>query len=627
MIRFRSPGRFARRGAGAALSVSLIAALVLQGGPVAGAAATCPSPPSVYPESSLNRGDTAVGHTVIQGTSQTDFDVTILGIQPNGIAPGLDFILAQITGPASFLDETGGIVAGMSGSPVDIGSQLVGSTSYGFFGADQTIMGITPAQPMVDLFSYPDTPGSALASRSLPRMASRVPLTSELQARAASATGSSAADFSTARQLPMPLAVSGLNGRAMARFNRVLNRFDVPVVAYRAASAPVAAVPVTPLAAGDSLASGLSYGDFSVAAVGTATATCGDLVVGYGHPLTFSGGINVGMNSADVLKVIKDPSQIFGGFKMANVTGLHGTVTQDRLAGIRGTEGVRPLFARIKAHIQNLDIGNKVRDGETDIIRDLKLGPFFIDLPYIAAFALLSEEDVAFDRVGDGSSSLHWVITGKAPDGSRFVFGRADKFYSEYDATFESIFELYGELRKLLHSGFGHATISRVRVDGSITQDQLTTKIGRVLSSSSVQPSLQNRNTLRVRPGDTIHLRVFMRNHGADSSFPVNMDLRVPARFRGGEVFVRPGRGSGGYFSFGGQRVKATSFADLVHKLAHGEHNYDLIAELIGSAGGNEGVVSPSPAPTMRTTRIDRKVTSARTRVVLGRKFLRIVVR
>src|SRR5436190_4107528 len=143
MIRFPTLGRLARRGGGAALSVSLIAALVLQAGPAGGAAA-CSSPPSVYPEGSLTPGQMAVGHTVIGGTSQdpVPFDVKILGIQPNGIAPGLDFILAQITGPPEFLDETGGIVAGMSGSPVTIGSQLVGSTSYGFFGADQTIMGI-----------------------------------------------------------------------------------------------------------------------------------------------------------------------------------------------------------------------------------------------------------------------------------------------------------------------------------------------------------------------------------------------------------------------------------------------------------------------------------------------------
>src|SRR5204862_4209508 len=190
----------------------------------------------------------------------------------------------------------------------------------------------------------------------MPRMATRVPLSPALKTRAARATDSAATDFATARQLPMPLAVSGLNGRAMNRFNRVLTRFDVPVVAYRAASASASAAPVTPLTPGDSLASGLSYGDFSVAAVGTATATCDDMVVGYGHPLTFSGGVTIGMNGADVLKVIKDPSQVFGGFKFANVTGFHGTVTQDRLAGIRGTEGDRPRLTRLKAHIVNTDI-------------------------------------------------------------------------------------------------------------------------------------------------------------------------------------------------------------------------------------------------------------------------------
>src|SRR6266480_3158075 len=105
MGRIASRGRPLRRVAGAALSVSLVGAFVFQGGSALGAS-SCATPPNVYPESSLHAGLTAVGYTVILGTTPTSFNVKILGVQPNGIAPGLDFILAQITGPPSFLAQT-----------------------------------------------------------------------------------------------------------------------------------------------------------------------------------------------------------------------------------------------------------------------------------------------------------------------------------------------------------------------------------------------------------------------------------------------------------------------------------------------------------------------------------------
>jgi len=628
MVRVSPGRRLVRRTAGAALSLFLLAAIAFQASPVA-AGSSCSTPPPVFPEGSLHRGLTATGWTVIQGKTPTYFDVKILGVQPGGIAPGLDFILAQITGPAGFLDQTGGIVAGMSGSPVYIGGDLVGSTSYGFSAADQTMMGITPAQPMVNLFSYPSSSAPSMAVRSMPRMATRVPLSRTLRTRAANATGLSATDFSTARQLRMPLAVSGLNGRAMSRFNKRLRHYGLPVVAYRAAAAKVGTASSTPLQPGQSLGSALSYGDFSVAAVGTATATCGDEVVGYGHPLTFAGKTDFGMNAAKVLAVIKDPSTLGGGFKVANLTSVHGVVDQDRLAGIRGIEGPGPSLINMRTEIQNLDLGTTARKGHIQIVRGLDLGPFFIGIPDIAAFGLLSEADVAFDRLGAGSVALHWVITGTDPGGAPFRLGRSERFYSPYDATISSIFEMYDELSSLQNSQFGKPSLYRIKVDGSVTQQQVTTRIGRVLSSSSMEPGFRARRRLLVRPGDTVHLRVSMLDQPTSTHRTVNLSVWIPRRLEGGQLQIRHGRGSGGFFFFGNDRARrASSFTDLVHQLAHAEHNYDLIAELTGGRGGSVGPSpKPSPTPAMSTgTRVDRKLVTPQDQVVLGGKSIRIVV-
>jgi SpoIVB peptidase S55 len=622
-----SSERLTRRHPTGLVSVVVSLAAVLVAGVVpAGAASICSDPPDVFPVSSLRAGQTAVGHTVIRGTDPTDFDVEILGVLPDGIAPGLDFILAQITGPADFLAKTGGIVAGMSGSPVYIGHRLVGSTSYGFFAADQTIMGITPAQPMVDLFGYGSGDGTSgpTVRKTQTHPAKRVPLSPKLRQTAARAAGTSASEFpAAATQLPVPLGVSGLTGRGMTRLQHVLDHYRASTVLYRAGAASAAAPgSSSPLEAGQSLAAGLSYGDLTLAGIGTATATCADMVVGFGHPFTLSGRVRLGMNGADVLTVIKDPSNIFGGFKMANVTDLRGSIDQDRFAGIRGVEGDLPALVPLTVRMTNADLG-RTRAGETDIVGDLDLGPFFIDLPIISAFALLSEEDVAFDRIGDGSVSLQWTIEGTAPDGTPFTLRRDDKFYSSYDATFGSIFELYGELQQLQGSRFGKPSFSGIDVsNGTVTQRQLTTKIVRVLSASSLQRRLESRSKLVVRRGDVVHLRAVMRDHDADGTRPVDMYLRIPRRMDSGGIEVRAGRGTSGGF-FGRRSQSADSFSDLVSQLAAAEHNYDLVAELTGgtSSGGEK------PVPLARSSRVTRKTVSHQDDVVRGRDFIRIVVR
>ena len=81
----------------------------------------------------------ATGWTVVEGSDPVSFDVEILGVLPDGIAPGVDFILVHTSGPV--IDETGGIAAGFSGSPVYIGGDLVGAIAYGFSAADQTFGG------------------------------------------------------------------------------------------------------------------------------------------------------------------------------------------------------------------------------------------------------------------------------------------------------------------------------------------------------------------------------------------------------------------------------------------------------------------------------------------------------
>ncbi|HEX6400372.1 MAG TPA: hypothetical protein VF108_07920, partial [Actinomycetota bacterium] len=351
------------RGALIASSALLISATVMT--PGSSAAPLCGSPPDVFPVADLEAGMTATAWTVVEGIDPVSFDVEILGVLPDGIAPGVDFILVHVSGPV--IDETGGIAFGFSGSPVYIGTELVGSISYGFFGADQTFGGVTPAEDMVRLLDYPDGTGALSAAA-----AETVRLPYRLRQKAAStADVAVSAVPSEAEQLRVPLAISGLNGRGMRKFNRTLRLGGVSVVPYRSGAASVTELADTPLEAGDAVAGAVSVGDLSVAGVGTATATCDDLLLAFGHPFFWegrAGAYPMAMYGAEVVQVIPDPSQVFGAFKLANLTELHGIIDQDRLTGIRGVEGVEPSSVPVTTLVSNLDTAT-IREGETTVFR------------------------------------------------------------------------------------------------------------------------------------------------------------------------------------------------------------------------------------------------------------------
>src|SRR6185295_16747770 len=104
--------------------------------------------PTVKPLSSVAEGQRGIGWTVQHGTTREPFRVKILGVLPNGIIAGRDLIIVKISDVAGkdMIEKAGGIWAGMSGSPVYVNGQLLGSISYGFTAAPSRIGGVTPAE-------------------------------------------------------------------------------------------------------------------------------------------------------------------------------------------------------------------------------------------------------------------------------------------------------------------------------------------------------------------------------------------------------------------------------------------------------------------------------------------------
>jgi len=161
--------RWASVAAGAALTVTVTGV-----GLAPAQSATDSSCPAPYPEASLTSGQPVHGLTVdgsagplgSAGATQPDtFTGTVLGVVNDGIAPGLDMIMVQLS--SSEIDRVGGIWEGMSGSPVYAADgRLIGAVAYGLSSGPSPVAGVTPAADMEALLDQaPATAAAAPAAR------------------------------------------------------------------------------------------------------------------------------------------------------------------------------------------------------------------------------------------------------------------------------------------------------------------------------------------------------------------------------------------------------------------------------------------------------------------------------
>src|SRR3954470_285841 len=116
--------------------------------------------PPAAPISAATKDAPVNGVTVSSGTDPEPFTGSVIGVLNDGIAPGLDLILATLDSPE--LERVGGIWAGMSGSPVYTqDGQLLGAVSYGLSVGPSRVAGITPAGEMYALLNEGSTSAGA----------------------------------------------------------------------------------------------------------------------------------------------------------------------------------------------------------------------------------------------------------------------------------------------------------------------------------------------------------------------------------------------------------------------------------------------------------------------------------
>ena len=547
------------------LAFALVASILSVPMSASAAVEGCTDPPAVFPQRDLEPGMRGTAWTAVEGRQPVSFDVEVLGILQDGIWPGLDFILIEVSGPV--IDETGGIAAGMSGSPVYIRGKLAGAISYTFSASDQRIGGMTPAEAMIDLFSYPRGTGGARGRLGSSVGPSTVQLSPELRTIAARAAGTDRAVTGQARRLPLPLSISGVGTEDLASIDRRMERRGLSVIPYLGGSArrptrdTLSSEPIRP---GEPLAALFSYGTITYGGVGTATAVCGDHVIAFGHELDLSGGgPSAGMSGADVLTVIPDPSNLYGPWKMAQIAEPHGVIDQDRQAGIRGLEGRLPRNAvPVRTTYRSLDTGVQ-RTFTTTIVGGATWVRWVTwDHIYYTLRSVLESYSGTVDQT--------WTITGTA-DGRPFTVSHHNLFSSSW-VRGRAAEEAADAIQALQRQDLAKVRIGRIDVTGTVTQAQSRADVHRARTASSVEPSFEVRRSLDVTRHDTVRVRVPIVPRRGDW-YLVEFRIGLPAGVRGdGRLLVRsaPERDD----------FEAKTFGGFLNRLEHMGHSYDVVALL-----------------------------------------------
>ncbi|WP_164519504.1 SpoIVB peptidase S55 domain-containing protein [Nocardioides ferulae] len=583
----------------ASLSATLglgLATLAVAGGTTAAQAADpvleCPTP---FPVSEVTKGQAVTGLTVTEGTTPTGFTGEVIGVLEDGVTVGVDMIMIELDSPE--IQRVGGIWQGMSGSPVYAeDGRLLGAVAYGMSYGASPVAGITPYSEMDDYLGT-EPAGKVQIDRA----------TAKAIAKQTDVTVAQASQG--ARQLPMPLGVSGLGARRLAGVEKAENRLgergwllaDTYSVGAAAEGGPTAA-DVVP---GGNVAASLSYGDVTQAGVGTVTSVCGDDVTAFGHPMTFLGETTMSLHPADVLYVQRET--VGPPFKLANLGLPAGTVTDDHTTGLTGFIGALPESVEITTATAFPE-GDRSRTGTSHAsVRTPD------NLASTSFYQVVLNHDRVLDSYTPGSELMAWTITGTDIDGSPFELSLEDRYASSWDLSYEMGYAL-GDWVYMI-SQIPGVEVTSIDADSSASSDDDTDRVEGVQQWRGGEWVTVNRkNKARVKAGGTLKLQYLLEApDGTITEVPFELD--VPRKAAGSRAYLQV---TGGAWLYSYGRVGTVEKA--AKKLANMVRNDEVEAELEmwideGERGGNSD------------RRVVKDVSGPYERVVEGRERVRVIIR
>lgn len=396
------------------------------------------------------------------GGQRRESAVEVVGVM-DATGPERGTVLVRLLDPAL---EDGGVVAGMSGSPVWLDGKLLGAVAYGWSFAREPLAGVTPFVTMREIGAF--APPGPLPPPTLDQLAALAagrldPLEVLPRLPAPRSTGS------------LPVAVAGLPGGHQGWGAELLARAGLGPVGT-AAQGGAGGVPE----AGEMMAPLLVWGDAVVGAGGTVTAREGDTLWAFGHPMFGLGSLRLPVARARVLAVQRS---FQSSFKIFAVGEPFGALVADRPSGVLAEVGPPP---------EGLPVEVEVRDGSGLARWRFRVAEHPLLSPLMVTYVVNASLTARAAAAGDSSVRLRF--RGRLADGESLEISQSAR---SADAPARLASFAGAVTGVLCASELPHPPLAEVSVVVSRDETHAGASIEEVIPTRTV-----------VRPGETLAVEV-----------------------------------------------------------------------------------------------------------------------
>ena len=525
--------------------------------------------PEIFPFDQIKSGMTGKAYTVVDNSGKIEqFDVHIVGMTDDGKG-SKRMIMAEASGEV--IRRTGGILQGMSGSPVYIDGKLVGALAATLKEMNPYTFFITPIENMLELWTLPD-PKAEVNHFKIDKPAEETSAddksaddktvdkkTSDDKTVDDKTSAEDKAVADTETQELGALYLSGFDSAGAEFLRRELNSVGFKTLDASPVSTERGVRLGATLEPGSALGVAIVYGDFSLGSTGTVTAVDGQRILAFGHPFTHAGNVNYFMTDASVIGSVSGVNG--NGVKLAGIGHIIGRVNQDRDAGVAGMLGTFPAVVPITVTVHDVSL-DKHETFNATIAYNENLVP---KLGASIAYTALSK---MADSLAESTVDIDFNIKTDAISGGEIV--RKNMFYNPSDVGQVAVVELMQALNLICSNTAKESNIFGVDVNISFETDRRTASI------VSVTPEKKS-----VKPGETVNLTVELQPYRKPVE-KVVMQYTVPLTARKGLLALDV---------HGGSLVPANqaqnpneSYEEKINNLLKAGRNNQLVID-IGSTG------------------------------------------
>lgn len=488
--------------------------------------------------SDIKVGMKGAGRTVVSGSLIEEFDVEVLGILKNNkLDEALQIsgssILVRVSGDVIL--KSGGIAAGMSGSPVYIDDKLAGAIASGWIMTDHTIGLMTPVEEMLGLFKYIDNKKNKIEvnvneliqrdamlfmDKSSPVNGYKGVIIDDGTIDGARLASYSNAGYMIFKNAATPVMVTGLNDRNYGRLRTAMkksgNNIDL-INSQRDIKGASSDFDIAELKPGHAIALQLVRGDINITAIGTLTYLKDSKFLAFAHSFMKKGDCSFFFAPADIYYCFYSQEM---PFKIGAPGKLIGSVLVDRNEGIAGLIGLMPKVASVRAAVTDLDNGIN-REFCSQLVKD---GTMFTQL---VQAVLTQAVDEGINRQGEGFARITYKISGRSEKSGEFVISRRNYYYDMYDIASVAIDEILNVTNAIAMNQFEKADIYDIDVKFEISAQSPCARVTQASINSGV-----------YEKGSSVEVSVTVEGD-YKRPFTETFDVAVPLNIKNGEYTLK----------------------------------------------------------------------------------------